>query len=592
MTQTESTVVVRVGGEGGEGTITIGDIFSRIAARAGLEVYSFRTYPSEIKGGQVLYQARIGTQRVMSEGDEADVLVAMNQQAWTECNDHLCSMSTLIYDTNAVEVPESYGGVTYPIPATEIATDLDWARGKNFVLLGALTCLFNFDWEMTKAVVERRMQRHKDTLTKNLAALRKGYEYIQEHYTAPFDHALPLPDPDTIEERILITGAEAMAMGALAAGCQFYSGYPITPATPIMETLAKYLPSFGGTLVQAEDEIASINMIIGAAFAGKKAMTATSGPGFSLMIEALGLAGITEVPIVLVNVQRAGPSTGLPTKTSQGDLFLTLYGGHGDAPRFVIAPDSVKDCYYSMINAFSLAEYFQTPVIVLSDQAMASRLETMPWDTKLWNPVLERRLPTEEELAEDYRRYKDTEDGISSMALPGMSGGIYLAESLEHNEYGYPDQDPANHEKMMKKRAKKTETARKLLKDWASTARRWGEEDAAFGIIGWGSTRGAVREAMDLLQKRGIKVEAIYPHTLLPMPDEAMLSFFKHKKAVLVPELNFSSQLARMVEHRYYKALYKLNIQFHTLAKEQGVPFKVQEICDAVVKMIAEEEGC
>ncbi len=575
-------VVVRVGGEGGEGTITLGDLFTRIAAQAGLEVYSFRTYPAEIKGGQVMYQVRLGVQRVLSEGDEADVLVAMNEKAWEECAGDLCRRSALIYEASLTNLAEKHGSEAYPIPAEAIAKEIAWPMGKNFVLLGAMLWFFKLDLERAEQLITRRMKRD---LEKNLEAMRRGYAYAQEHYPQGFAYALPLPEK--AEPRLILSGADAMALGALAAGCQFYAGYPITPATPVMEILARYLPAFGGTLVQAEDEIASLNMVLGAAFAGKRAMTATSGPGFSLMIESMGVASMAEIPIVIVDVQRAGPSTGLPTKTSQGDLFLALYGGHGDAPRFVLAPDSVKDCYYQMINAFSLAEYFQMPVVVLTDQTLAARVESVPPPVELWETPLERIVPTLEELASgDYRRYRQTEDGLSPMAIPGMPGGMYVADSLEHDEYGHPNQQPLNHEQMMAKRARKVETARKMLANWRMTSRRWGDEGAEFGIIGWGSTRGAVREAMKMLQDQGYKIEAIYPHTLLPMPDEAMRDFLRTKKHILVPELNYSGQFGRMIGHRYSRELIEWKISLHQLKKDQGIPFKIQEIYDAALAMI------
>ena len=591
MSISDKTVVVRVGGEAGEGTVTLGDLFTRIAAHVGLEVYTYRTYPAEVKGGQVLFQARLGVERVLSEGDEADVLVSMNQKAWDESHADLCPQGVLIYDPGGVKDFDTQSRTGLPVPADDIAKSIDWQRGKNLVMVGALVWFFRLGLEAAKDIATKRMGRHADVLEKNLAALEKGYAYAKETYPDPFSYALPLPSKP--KEHLLLSGAEALALGALEAGCRFYAGYPITPATSVMEAMAKYLPVFDGTMLQAEDEIAAINIIIGASFAGQKSMTATSGPGFSLMIEALGMASMAEIPLVLINVQRAGPSTGLPTKTSQGDLFLTLYGGHGDAPRFALAPDSVKDCYYEMINAFSLAEYYQTPVIVLSDQAMASRVETMPYPTPScgrWCECLDRQIPSEEELAKDFRRYRDTDDGISLMSLPGMENGMYLAESLEHNEYGYPNQTPENHERMMQKRAKKVEAARKRLVNWDAAARRWGPKDASYGIIGWGSTRGAVREAIAMLKKDGIAIEAIYPHTLLPMPDKAICEFIHGKRSILVPELNFSSQFARMISHRYYKHLDAEDIHVHMLAKEQGIPFKVKEIYNAAVKMI-EEEG-
>ena len=586
------TVVVRIGGEAGEGTVTLGDMFTRVAARDGLEVYTFRTYPAEIKGGQVLFQTRLGTERVLSEGDAADVLVAMNKQGWEENLNDFHPHGILIYDPDAVPNPEARGRQVYPVPVTKISKSFDFVRGKNLVMVGALTWFFRFNLKTAQAVVQKSMGRHADVLEKNLQALTEGYNYAHEHFPEPFAYTLPLPSK--LVERLLLSGAEAMALGALEAGCRFFAGYPITPATTVMETLARYLPVFGGSLVQAEDEIASINMAIGASYGGMKAMTATSGPGLSLMVEALSMASMAEIPLVVVNVQRAWPSTGMPTKTSQGDLFLSLYGGHGDGPRFVLAPDSVKDCYYQMINAFSLAEHFQTPVIVLSDQAMASRVETIPYPEAIcgvWSECLERIRPTPEDLASDYRRYRVTESGLSPMAIPGMPGGMYLAESLEHNEYGHPDQSPENHKQMMRKRARIVETARKHLVNWDSSVRRWGVANAKFGFMGWGSTRGAVREAMERLAAEGVEIEALYPHTLLPMPDQAVYEFLRGKKAILVPELNFSSQFARVIEHRYYKQLDARDIHIHMLAKEEGVPFKIQEVYEAARQMIQFEGG-
>jgi 2-oxoglutarate ferredoxin oxidoreductase subunit alpha len=585
MTSADGTIVVRVGGEGGEGTITLGDLFTRVAAYSGLETYSFRTYPAEIRGGQVMYQTRLGTERVMTEGDEANVLVAMNQQAWEEEHDDLCEGAALVFEAG-LHIPDN-GHPRYPIAAEEIAQGLDWPMGKNFVLLGALIWFFRMDAEIAESLVRQRMGRHPESLQKNLAAMHQGYARARQQYPEPFPFEISAPDNP--EDRILLSGADAMALGALAGGCDFYAGYPITPATPVMESMARHLPAFGGSLVQVEDEIAAVNMAIGAAYAGRLAMTATSGPGLSLMVEGLGLASMAEIPLVIINVQRAGPSTGLPTKTSQGDLFLALYGGHGDAPRFVLAPDSVKDCYFQMIYAFSLAERYQMPVIVLSDQAMASRQETTPLPGRPWNGPLERIVPAPEDLAGDYRRYAYNGSGISPMSHPGVPGGMYLAESLEHDEYGHPDQTPQNHQRMMQKRANKVETARQMLADWRMTSRRWGDRDAPFGIMGWGSTRGAVREATKRLQGQGIPVEAIYPHTLLPMPDQAIRDFISSKQAILVPELNFSGQFGRMIEHRYYKELDELNIHIYQTKKEQGVPFKVREILEATVDMIDQE---
>ena len=278
MESCDDTVVIRIGGVGGEGTTTLGNIFTRIAARSGLEVYSFRTYPAEIKGGQVLYQVRLGLDRVLSEGDEANVLVALNASAWDEGSVDLCPHSAVIFETT-LNLPDKIEH-RYPIPAEEIARANDWPRGKNFVFLGTLIWFFRLDMKQAENMVRQLMGRHPESLHKNLLVMQQGYRYAQQQYPGPFLYTLPLPD--TIKERVILSGADAMALGALMGGCNFYAGYPITPASEVMESLAKLLPAFGGTFVQVEDEIAAINMAIGASFSGKLAMTATSGPGLSL----------------------------------------------------------------------------------------------------------------------------------------------------------------------------------------------------------------------------------------------------------------------------------------------------------------------
>ncbi len=306
-----------------------------------------------------------------------------------------------------------------------------------------------------------------------------------------------------------MTGNQATALGALAAGCRFYAGYPITPATSIMEFLSHEMPQMGGVLVQAEDEIAAITMAMGASFGGTKAMTATSGPGLALMIEAIGHASMTETPVVVVDVQRAGPSTGMPTKTAQGDLFMALYAANDEAPRFVIAPDSVEDCFYQMVNAFNLAEKYQLPVIVLTDQAMSERVETIrPLDLGRVQ-VVDRLKPDLAGLDREngYKRYALTEDGVSPMAIPGMRGGHYVAEGLEHNERGAPNYTPEMHTAMMEKRYRKVESARRELRNW-NVVDEWGDPGAEIGIIGWGSTKGTVREAMARAMQEGVRVAA------------------------------------------------------------------------------------
>jgi 2-oxoglutarate ferredoxin oxidoreductase subunit alpha len=573
----KSNFVIRMGGESGEGIVTIGEVFVRIAAYSGLEVFTFRTFPAEIMGGHVMYQARIGRERVLSQGDEMHVLVAMNQEGFENHIKDLIPGGCLVYDSDVFTPPESSRYRPYAVPVTELSKQLNFSRGKNLIMVGALGQLFGLPLDKSEQMVERRLGKYQSLLPLNLESLRLGRKYVREHYPERPPFYLEPPESQT-EERLVMTGNQATALGALAAGCRFYSGYPITPATSIMEFLAHELPQFGGTLIQAEDEIAAITMAIGASFGGAKAMTATSGPGLALMIEALGHASMTETPVVVVDVQRAGPSTGMPTKTAQGDLFMALYASNDEAPRFVIAPDSVEDCFYQMVNAFNLAERYQMPVIVLTDQAMSERVETIrPIDWK-GITVIDRQVPQLEDGfgGDGYRRYALTEDGVSAMALPGMRGGHYVAEGLEHNEYGAPNYSPEMHRAMTEKRYRKVESARRELRNW-NVVSEWGDPGAEIGIIGWGSTKGTVREAVARAMNEGIRVGALFPEMLLPMPDAEIRAFLANKRIIIVPELNYRGMFGDVIAHRY-------NAKVRHVTKYDGLPFQVRNIYNAIAE--------
>lgn len=585
----KGSFVIRMGGESGEGIVTIGEVFVRIAAFSGLEVFTFRTFPAEIMGGHVMYQARIGQERVLSQGDQMDVLVAMNQEGFDNHIDELRPGGCLVYNSDVFTPPESPDYLLYAIPVTQLSKELNFPRGTNLIMVGALGQLFGLPLDRSEQMVERRLGKYKSLLPLNLDSLRLGRKYVEEHYPERPPFYLEPPEVPS-EERLVMTGNQATTLGALAAGCRFFAGYPITPATSIMEFLSTELPKLGGTLIQAEDEIAAITMTLGASFGGVKAMTATSGPGLALMIEAIGHASMTEVPVVVVDVQRAGPSTGMPTKTAQGDLFMALYAANDEAPRFVIAPDSVEDCFYQMVNAFNLAEKYQVPVIVLTDQAMSERVETIrPLDLSRVK-VIDRLKPQLGGNGREngYKRYALTEDGVSPMAIPGMRGGHYVAEGLEHNEHGAPNYSPEMHTAMTEKRHRKVEAARRELRDW-DVVDEWGDPGAEIGIIGWGGTKGTVREAMARAMQEGVRVAALYPATLLPMPDAEIRAFLANKRVVIVPELNFRGMFGDVIAHRY-------NVKVRHVTKYDGLPFKVQDIYDAIAEaadeLVAGVLGC
>jgi 2-oxoglutarate ferredoxin oxidoreductase subunit alpha len=344
-----------------------------------------------------------------------------------------------------------------------------------------------------------------------------------------------------------------------------------------MEFLAKELPKIGGYVVQTEDEISAIGTVLGASFAGTKAMTATSGPGFSLMIEMLGLATMAELPAVVIDVQRAGPSTGMPTKTEQGDLYLAVYGGHGSCPRVVMALSSVEDCFYGIMHAFNIAEQFQMPVVVLSDQYLGHRKATVPKPDPTKVPIISRRAPSPEELV-NYKRYRLTSEGISPMAVPGTDSGYYVAEGLEHDETGYPAaSNHENHFRMNQKRYAKFQAVEAIAND---LVRQYGVEHPEIGLIGWGSSEGVIREAVQLAIDKGYSVGALHPKILYPLPLARLTQFMQGTKAIIIPELNFTGQFATLLRKRFAYDFVQLN-------KSTGLPFMPKEILDKIEETAA-----
>ncbi|MBI3953918.1 MAG: 2-oxoacid:acceptor oxidoreductase subunit alpha [Chloroflexi bacterium] len=565
---TRSEIIMRLGGEGGEGVISAGDFFAQGSARTGYHLFTFRTYPAEIKGGHAWYQVRVGPNPVRSMGDGVDVLVAFNAEAYFNHKDTLNPDGVLIYDPDTV-TPAGGHKTVYPIPFNKIAKDeLNFFRGKNMVVTGAIAGLFGLEPSSLEGLIKQRFHRRPELLEQNLRALYNGYDFARKKLEKqdPFY----LGEPATRVARLVLSGNDAIVAGALFAGCRYYAGYPITPASEILEGMAKELPKLGGVSLQAEDEIASIGSVIGASFAGAKAMTATSGPGLALMTEFLGYAGMSETPCVIVDAQRSGPSTGMPTKLEQGDLNHSLYAGHGDFPRAVIAPGSVGDCFFQIINAFNMAERYQLPVIFLSDQSLSHRTEavTMPDLGKI--KVTDRLQPSAADLKNShFQRYRLTASGISPMSVPGTPGGMYVAPGLEHDELGHVDNPLESHLKMMPKRQAKVEACRQEAS--RDCCARYGDPDAKIGLIGWGSTEGAIQEAVDRARAAGHKVAALHPKVVYPLPFEEIQRFVDSVSHVIVPEVNFSGQFARYL---------RTEVDVHPIRvnKYAGLPFMPREI--------------
>jgi 2-oxoglutarate ferredoxin oxidoreductase subunit alpha len=512
---------------------------------------------------------------VYSLGDGCDILIAFDQEAYELHKADLNPGGVLIYDSNLVS-PEHNGIIEYGIPFQQIAREeLDFVRGTNVLILGVMAGLFGLNPSALEEGVSTRYKRRAELLEKNLQALRYGYEYTKKiqkqdkFWLGTADHIA----------RLIMSGNDAISAGALHSGCRYFAGYPITPASDILETMAIQLPRFGGVCLQAEDEMAALASVIGASYAGTRAMTATSGPGFSLMTELMGLASMAEIPIVIVNAQRSGPSTGMPTKLEQGDLFHALYGGHGDFPRIVLAPASVQNCFRVTVLAFGLAERFQMPVIILSDQSLSHRTETIEQVDAQGFPRMERLRP-DGTPAEDYLRFDlDTPDGVSPMAIPGVDPQPYVAPGLEHDERGHPRLSAKLHEDMTSKRFRKLEAVARHI-DTPEFAPRYGDAEADLGIIGWGATQGSIREAVDRARENGLKVAAMHPRCLNPLPEQQLRDFIASCKRIMVPECNYQGQFAHHLSAH-------LGLQAIRMNKIGGLPFTPGEILAKIEEVLA-----
>ncbi|MCG3205452.1 MAG: 2-oxoglutarate oxidoreductase subunit KorA [Elusimicrobia bacterium] len=569
----QSNLTVRIAGEGGEGVISTGELLTTAVARARRDVFTFRTYPAEIKGGPAMFQLRFADHPVLSVGTKLDVLLAFNEEAVDLHAAELKNDGLLVYDSSVFD-PEKKVPPTvqlYGAPLTSIAAEgVGLKKSKNMVALALMGQLVGIPLEGFKSILEEKFgKKGEDVLEKNLKAIDEGYKWGETH---PVGRDLHVPASVRKERKLIMSGNEAMSAGAMAAGCRYYAGYPITPASDILSFMEKQLPRFGGVAVQTEDEISAIASCVGASFAGAKALTATSGPGLSLMAEVLGLSSMTETPVVIVDAQRSGPSTGMPTKTEQSDLAFAVNMGHGDAPRVVMAPSNVKDCFYGMVKAFYIAEKYQIPVVMLSDQSLSHRTQTFT-RPNLENLQNSNRLRASKNG--EYKRFLDTENGVSPVSFPGDEGLCYVNTGLEHDELGHPSWSPSNHQRMSAKRHRKLDF---IAKEKGFT-RLYGDEHATVGVICWGSTEGPVEEAIGMAAKQGLEVKALTIKMIHPLPDEEIRSFLLGLKHVLVPEINFTGQLCQILRAKY---LYP----FQSFTKCNGMPFDPDEIFDRIEEVI------
>ncbi len=573
-----NNLTIRVGGDTGTttGVISTGEMLTVALARSQYDVFTFRTNPAEIKGGQAMFQVRMANHPVLSQGTSLDILVAYDEESLKlHCKD-VKSEGVCLFDSDVFLPGNGAKDQSYGIPMTSLAAkESGTKKAKNVVALGAIAELLNLPKPSIEDVVKQQFgHKGEKVVVGNLKALDAGWAWAISN-TVTKEFSVKPRELKTL--KLVMSGNEAMAVGAMHAGCRYYAGYPITPATDILEFLEKELPRVGGIAIQTEDEIAAITSCIGASFAGAKAMTATSGPGFSLMMEALGLASMVELPLVIVDCQRGGPSTGLPTKTEQSDLMQAIFGGHGEAPRVVMAPSNVKDCFYGIIKAFNIAEKYQIPVIMLSDQSLSQRTQTFTRPKIDTVEVWDRVVALAKDSADgNYLRFRITENGVSPIAIPGKSDCTYVATGIEHNEKGDPNYTPANHFRMTTKRHKKLDC---IAKEKGFT-RRYGDDHAKVGIISWGSTEGPIEAAIRQANEMGYEVAALQLKMIHPLPDDDIRPFLASVQQVIVPELNFTGQLSQILRAKYMIPIINLN-------KCAGVPFTPEEILNKIEAVLS-----
>ena len=565
----EMNIVIEICGSAGEGTISAGEILSRFMSSQGFEIMSFDSYPAEIRGfGKCVAHTRISTHPIFSPGKLADVLIALNDVHSISQLSALKENGILIYDSQPSK-PHSEdksvvgwakpGMISYGIPLNMLAHKAAGnARGMNMVALGALAALFHVDKSAFTGSIEARYAKKKQiVIDSNVNSFMEGYDWTQKNIKKIDPHSFKNIDLGSPEEKLIINGNQLVAQAALDADLSFYAGYPITPATKIMEILSRELPKHGGTLLQTEDEIAAIGAVIGAGFGGKRAMTGTSGPGFALMTEFTGLSVMAEVPAVIINSQRGGPSTGIPTKTEQSDFNSAVFGGTGDSPRVVLAPTDTKSCYEATVLALYLAEKYQTLVVLLLDFFLSNSIRNIEIPQKPSLETLNANIAPDKSDLKGYKRYKITENGISPRVIPGTPGGMFFSTGLEHDEYGRPNYSDANHLKMTQKRYNKFHSVLMEAPDPEISAADKKEFD--IGVVSWGSSAGAAHEAAMTAQKQGINAASFSSMMISPFPEKALLDFSAKCKKILIPELNFSGQFAGFVTHVLKRPVERLN---------------------------------
>lgn len=578
-------LTIGIGGEAGQGIATPGDILARIFVRRGLHLKAYNAYQSIIRGGHIFLMLRTSTEPVLSHGDKIDILIPLNQDTM---NRHLRLMragSAVLYNSDKIKPAAAADGVQLcPFSVKELAPNIKGDLVQNTVALGAILRLLGVEFKPLEDILTLQFKRKGEAvIAENVGVARAGYDYAGAHFK-PFPFSLP----DTGKRLAFFEGNQALAMGGAAAGVRFYCAYPMSPSSGVLHWMARHARQLGIMVRQVEDELGVINMAIGAAHAGCRAMCATSGGGFALMSEALGAAAMMEIPVVCINVQRAGPATGVPTKTEQGDLWQVMGAGQGDYPRIIVAPTTIVDCFKTVPELFNLVDKFQCPGIIISDLLLSEGRSSVDPAELDFNVRIDRgevlgfngAMPPSNG---PYRRYQITESGISPRALPGTPGFVHVVATDEHDEDGALISDeftnPHKRRAMHEKRMRKMDGILPLLEP----PKLYGSARAQVTLVGWGSTEGAIREAIEQLAREGIPANNLQVKWLVPLHAEAILSILSESAKIVIVENNYSGQFAR-----YLRSETSIVADGH-IRKYDGEPFMPHHIVDGVKKILAGE---
>jgi 2-oxoglutarate ferredoxin oxidoreductase subunit alpha len=579
-------VTVGIGGAAGDGIDKSADTLAKSGSRSGLHAYGFNSYQSVIRGGHIWLKLRLGQEKVYSQGDHLNALIALNQDSIERHAPEVEPGGAILFNADKLRlnIPVRDNVLTVPLPIAKLMKPFGAVAPvmQNTVALGALIFLLGMDFDITASVLaDTFAHKGKTIIDQNVGVLKAGYDHARENL-------VPLGYQWTFsrKRRPFLTGNEAFSIGAVAAGCRFYSAYPMTPASGILTWMAEHSERCGIVVKQMEDELAVANVAIGAGFAGVRAMCATSGGGFALMTEAIGLAGMIEAPVVFIEVQRGGPSTGIPTKTEQADLNQVYGASQGDFPRIIIAPTDTRDCFHSAVEAFNLAEKYQLPVILVSDLQLSEHPETVePEDMPDTVPIDRGQLVTEWSGEKgDYKRYAFTASGVSPRALPGTANTQHVVASDEHDERGILISDvfcnAALRRKIAEKRMKKMDLA---LKDLPAPKIE-GPADAEVTLIGWGATEGVIREAVQQLNASGVRANQLHFKYLLPFHSKEATEILKNCKRTIGIEANSTGQFTRLL-----RAETGHGVQDHIL-KYDGEPFEPGTIAKQVRGILKGEQ--